>query len=140
MILITLSKQSIRIYVYLAYICLRWLGLGNRVVEESQPFCDSPKTVGWETWCVPMRCRSAKFTICLSKVQVVFFGSPYVNCVKLVDSTLYWWYGLVVGIRDKQLHIFISDGCARSLCVIFDAFTSFPKVFVHVSTFCFFAG
>ena len=86
----------------------RELGLQNRVIAASQRFCISPRTVGGVTRCVPVRCPGAKSTSCLSEVQVIFPGSPHVNCVNLVDSILYWWYGVMVGFRDKQCVLFRS--------------------------------
>ena len=81
--------------------------------------------------------NGAKSTNCLSKVQVIFSGSSHGNCVKLVDSTLYLRYGLVVEIRYKKYHIFLSDGCVRTPrpCVIFKVFSSSPKAFVLVKIF-----
>ena len=68
----------------------------NMWIVVSQRCCVSLRTVGWV--------RGAKFSSWLSKVRAVFSGFPEVNCVKLVDSTRWWRYGLVVGIRDEKFH------------------------------------
>ena len=60
-------------------------------------------------WMIKAECGSALSCCKIHELSLQSSGrflriASHVNCVKLFDSTLYWLYGLVVGIHDKQLH------------------------------------